>query len=325
MKKTLYDILEVTATASDEVIKSSFETLSAKYRSLADAGNIDAENQLKFLAEAYRTLSNPRSREAYNAKLTSTETMPIYSENEVGAVHESRVSAASKTGRRIKEERYAPEMPDVKSWWRNSKLAFAVGISFVLVVGGIILNNLSKRAESDISRAKQAKLSMEGSGGKLRQLPQCAGANWKAWTNCFGEMTASNGVHYIGEFGNGKFNGHGTALLPNGLKYVGEFRDGHFNGNGSATVSDGTKYVGMFRDGVLSGYGATTLPDGTKFVGEHKQGVLNGQGSVTFPNGGKWVGEFRNAMPDGRGIEYQSDGTILRTGIWIKGSFVGEQ
>jgi hypothetical protein len=324
MKKTLYDILEVTATASDEVIKSSFEVLSAKYRSLADAGNADAENQLKFLAEAYRTLANPRSRAAYNMKLTPTETIPVYGENEGNSVHESCIDTAPRTKRRIKEGHYTPEIPDAKSWWRNPKLAFAIGISFVLVVGGIFLNNLPKRAENNILRAKQTNPGAEGSGMKLRQLPPCAGTNWKAWTNCFGEMTASNGVHYIGEFGNGKFNGHGTALLPNGLKYVGEFRDGNFNGNGSVTVSDGTKYVGKFNDGFLSGHGTTTLPDGTKYVGEHKQGVLNGQGSVTFPNGGKWVGEFRNAMPDGRGIEYQSDGTILRTGIWVKGSFVGE-
>ena len=53
---------------------------------------------------------------------------------------------------------------------------------------------------------------------------------------------------YVGEWKNGKQNGHGTETIPNVGKYVGEWRNGKTNGQGTLTFPNGHKYVGEFKD-----------------------------------------------------------------------------
>ena len=45
------------------------------------------------------------------------------------------------------------------------------------------------------------------------------------------------------------FSGKGTRIKPNGIKYIGEWKDGRYDGNGTITYPNGTKYIGEFKDG----------------------------------------------------------------------------
>ena len=98
-------------------------------------------------------------------------------------------------------------------------------------------------------------------------LPPCEGSDISTWTNCFGTATHPNGQKYVGEFKDGKFNGHGTATFASGDKYVGEFEDGNFHGQGVHTFGAksewaGDKYVGGFKYDKRHGYGVYTKADG---------------------------------------------------------------
>lgn len=72
MKKTLYELLELSQTASQEAVVSSYQRLSAK---IADS-EPDAENQRKILHQAFSTLSEPARRARYDKTLADAETSP---------------------------------------------------------------------------------------------------------------------------------------------------------------------------------------------------------------------------------------------------------
>lgn len=75
MQKSLYDLLEVSATASPESIAVSYRRLQAKFAELQSSSDSeDATNQLIALREAYSTLSSPERRAAYDDKLAARTT-----------------------------------------------------------------------------------------------------------------------------------------------------------------------------------------------------------------------------------------------------------
>ncbi len=62
-------------------------------------------------------------------------------------------------------------------------------------------------------------------------LSPCEGSNILQWTNCFGSATYPDGSKYVGEWKDGKRNGHGTGTHGPKSKfagdiYIGEYRDG---------------------------------------------------------------------------------------------------
>ncbi|MFN4324355.1 MAG: DnaJ domain-containing protein [Azonexus sp.] len=73
MAKTLYDLLEVSQTASAESIAASYRRLQAAQAALVGDPQCgeDATNQLIALREAYATLSDPARRQAYDARLAT--------------------------------------------------------------------------------------------------------------------------------------------------------------------------------------------------------------------------------------------------------------
>lgn len=76
MQKSLYDLLEVSPTASQDSIAVSYRRLHAKFAELqSSSDNEDATNQLIALREAYSTLSNPERRAAYDEKLAARATV----------------------------------------------------------------------------------------------------------------------------------------------------------------------------------------------------------------------------------------------------------
>jgi|GEM_PF-3400255 hypothetical protein len=50
-------------------------------------------------------------------------------------------------------------------------------------------------------------------------LPKCAPTN-TIWTDCFGEITLSNGDNYAGNFINGKWNGNGVVSFTDSTYYL---------------------------------------------------------------------------------------------------------
>lgn len=71
MSNTLYDLLEVSATASQESIAANYQRLRAQQLAQQAAGNEDATNRLIALREAYNTLSEPARRQVYDDKLAA--------------------------------------------------------------------------------------------------------------------------------------------------------------------------------------------------------------------------------------------------------------
>ena len=128
------------------------------------------------------------------------------------------------------------------------------------------------------------------------------------WDKCRGAITVNSGAYkfagdrVVGEFRNGKMNGHGTYLYANGDKYTGEWKDGKPNGQGTATFAKtGNKYVGEFRNKKYHGNGTFTWANGNKYVGGHRAGKRHGQGIFTFADGrikeGIWKdNKFQSAL-----------------------------
>jgi hypothetical protein len=95
-------------------------------------------------------------------------------------------------------------------------------------------------------------------------LPPCEGSPTsnlnivRYWTDCVGTYTAPDSVNwkgdkYVGEFKDGKPNGHGTYTWSKRNKYVnkyvGEFKDGLKHGQGTLTFRDGrAKQEGIFKN-----------------------------------------------------------------------------
>ena len=71
MQRTLYQLVGVSDTATDEQIREAYARLETRLRARADGGDPDAANQLKFAHEAFTILSMPESRAQYDLKLAT--------------------------------------------------------------------------------------------------------------------------------------------------------------------------------------------------------------------------------------------------------------
>ena len=67
-KNTLYEILEVSEKASQEIIEKAYKTLAKKYHPdlQGEADKQNAEAMMKKINEAYEVLSNEEKRKAYD-------------------------------------------------------------------------------------------------------------------------------------------------------------------------------------------------------------------------------------------------------------------
>lgn len=68
--QTLYDLLEVSQSASADAVGASYKRLHSRYSELATAGgDDDAANRMVALREAFATLSDPARRQRYDDHL----------------------------------------------------------------------------------------------------------------------------------------------------------------------------------------------------------------------------------------------------------------
>jgi colicin import membrane protein len=75
--KTLYDILEVSLSASMESIRAAYERLSAKFSE--SSANPDVKLQAHAITEAFLTLGNPAKRAQYDKAMAVRSQSVIYS------------------------------------------------------------------------------------------------------------------------------------------------------------------------------------------------------------------------------------------------------
>ena len=82
--KNYYELLEVSHSASQEVIEKAYKTLAKKYHpDLQDeAHKKEAEQKMKELNEAYDVISNPEKRSTYDQELQKYEQKSPIVENE---------------------------------------------------------------------------------------------------------------------------------------------------------------------------------------------------------------------------------------------------
>jgi len=85
---------------------------------------------------------------------------------------------------------------------------------------------------------------------------------------------------------------------------------------------DGSKYEGEWKKDMKHGQGTFTFANGDKYVGEYKDDLSHAQGTYTFADGRKEVGEWENDNLNGYAIQYNSDGTIRREGIFKDDEFL---
>lgn len=92
-------------------------------------------------------------------------------------------------------------------------------------------------------------------------LPICEGSDSTKFDKCKGEE--KSGVHYIGEFKNGKFHGKGIMLTQSGRIYEGSFEDDVPHGDVTEIdPRNGQKLVGKFKKGLPHGKMVLISSDG---------------------------------------------------------------
>ncbi|WP_170291324.1 DnaJ domain-containing protein [Dechloromonas hortensis] len=73
MANTLYDLLEVSQSASADAIAAGYKRLHAQYAESAAKGDEDATNRMIALREAFTTLSEPSRRQRYDDSLAARD------------------------------------------------------------------------------------------------------------------------------------------------------------------------------------------------------------------------------------------------------------
>ncbi len=72
-KRTFYKILQVSDDADAEAIDAAYQRIKSKYE---DANDVVARNELFFVEHAYKTLSDPNSRKAYDRQIANSFAQP---------------------------------------------------------------------------------------------------------------------------------------------------------------------------------------------------------------------------------------------------------
>jgi serine/threonine protein kinase len=100
------------------------------------------------------------------------------------------------------------------------------------------------------------------------------------------DYTYADGITYYGELADGyPADGRGIMVFPNGLHYDGEFRDGKRSGCGILAFATGKTYKGEFQNDQINGLGIWIFENGDRYVGELKDNQCHGKGTFIFANG----------------------------------------
>ena len=114
----------------------------------------------------------------------------------------------------------------------------------------------------------------------------------------------------------------GSKSNKAGDKYVGEYREGKKDGQGIFTFSDGEKYDGEWKNDKRNGIGKNVWANGSMYIGEWKSNKQNGFGTFSFANGDRDVGQWIDNKLNGDAVQYYSDGSIFRQGVFKDDKFL---
>lgn len=139
-RKSLYDILEVSSTASLDSIRAAYERLSASFSK--GSADPDADLRTKAIAEAFLTLSDPDRRAQYDKRLAIWLQPVVYT------------------------------VEDVDPFWTIPKLLV---LAIIVIVGGSYFYKYKKeeaRLEAEkviaIARAKEAEMQAKADADQAR-------------------------------------------------------------------------------------------------------------------------------------------------------------
>lgn len=97
-KKSLYDVLEVSQSASQEAVRASFERLSAKYQEgrLPTYNGMSQETAYNLIKDAFFTLGDPLRRETYDSRLRGPVATPADSDIDIELLNGPLLSLRTK-------------------------------------------------------------------------------------------------------------------------------------------------------------------------------------------------------------------------------------
>ncbi|MBI2780082.1 MAG: DnaJ domain-containing protein [Gammaproteobacteria bacterium] len=144
MKKTLYDIFEVSPDANPEAIRNAYKSLVQRHHPDKNQGDPHAEEVLKAINFAYGVLSDPMKRLAYDASLASMRGV----QNPVTPPDDSRSKSADKKadvrrqgangGGVSDSEAAAPEVDQAARAQPKNRWA-AILLLALLLAGGVLV------------------------------------------------------------------------------------------------------------------------------------------------------------------------------------------
>ncbi len=106
-------------------------------------------------------------------------------------------------------------------------------------------------------------------------------------------------------------------------KFDVEVISGELN-KGNITWFDGSSYSGGFKNNSLYGKGTYKLPSGIIYEGDFKNNMRHGKGSLILQDGTKWSGKWKENKKNGKGKVFNSEGEIIKTGVWEMDVFKNE-
>ena len=183
---------------------------------------------------------------------------------------------------------------------------------------GIIIYKNGAKYEGEL------KNNLHNGVGKLSQLDgEIFIGEWKEGKiNGNGIRYHNNGDIYSGHYINSIRDGTGKYIFSNGDSYEGKWKNGKANGKGIYKFKNGNIYEGNFENNIFCGQGCFKKKKGDIYIGEFKNGVLNGEGTIINKEKEKFIGTFKDGKKHGKGVLYDSNGNIIKSGIWESNKFL---
>ncbi|XP_012586648.1 PREDICTED: MORN repeat-containing protein 3 [Condylura cristata] len=162
---------------------------------------------------------------------------------------------------------------------------------------------------------------------KPQQRPQ---PRWREWDRraqkdgLRGQVHATNGDRYVGEWRDGKKHGKGTQIWKKGAVYEGDWKHGKRDGHGTLSLPDPETgrhrrvYSGWWRGDKKWGYGVQFYGDEEYYEGEWCGNQRSGWGRMYYSNGDIFEGQWRDDKPDGEGMLRLKGGNRYE-GSWQRG------
>lgn len=137
-----YDILEISESASAEVIQSAYRALAKKYHPDTYKGDpLYADSRMQAINEAYETLSNSAKRSLYDAQLKSD----YQHKSDTESAKESNSQSTDEQSLNVSEKPTHSAGQKTKKGCLSGCLSNLFGFVFWLVVIALCLNHCSKK------------------------------------------------------------------------------------------------------------------------------------------------------------------------------------